>query len=101
MSSYLESRQAFEAKVIEKAWEDAEFRSELKSDPKAAIEKAFGGKAQINAAIKVVEETANEMYLVIPGNPDATGELSTEDLESVAGGWKVEIGATTCCFTSD
>ena len=96
--NYLETRQKLEAKLIEKAWEDKEFVNELKSDPKAALENAFGGTVQATADLKIVEEKNDEFYLVIPRNPDESGELSDEDLEAVAGGMKATILWTGICF---
>lgn len=59
----------FKNKIIEKAWEDDNFKKELLENPKAAIEKVSGALIPENVDIKVFEETKDQLYLVIPLNP--------------------------------
>lgn len=56
-------------KVIEKAWADPEFKQQLLTDPKAALKAAFDISIPENIEIKAVEESADQLYLVIPPNP--------------------------------
>lgn len=77
-----------EAQLIERAWQDEAFRQALLSNPKAVIEAEFGQKLPEDLQIKVLEETPNLMYLVLPMNPDqlTDQDLSDEELDLVAGG---------------
>ena len=85
MSEY-QSRNDFEANLITKAWQDEAFKQQLMNDPIAVYESELGRKAPDNIEIKVLEETSDTTYLVIPKKPEASEELSEESLESVAGG---------------
>ena len=73
------------AKVISRAWSDADYKAKLLSDPHAALAD-LGGEVSAGTTIKVVENTADTRYLVLPIAPDSAGELSAEELEKVAGG---------------
>lgn len=78
-----------EGRLIGRAWEDAAFKETLLRDPLAAIEQATGLKLPPGLTVKVVEESENTLYLVLPLNPLAAeeeGELSEADLATVAGG---------------
>ncbi|CAM4149629.1 NHLP leader peptide family RiPP precursor [Saccharibacillus endophyticus] len=55
--------------VIQKAWEDPEFRARLLADPKSALRDAFGIELPDHIRLTAVEESANDFYLVIPPNP--------------------------------
>jgi hypothetical protein len=80
----MQSRKDVEAKLIAKAQADESFRQTLMSNPKAAIEKEFGAALREGVEIKVVEETTDTLYLVLPA---AQGELSETELDEVAGGY--------------
>jgi hypothetical protein len=66
------TRKDLEAEIIAKAWEDELFRQELLSNPKEAIAKTLGAKLAENLEIKVVQETPNNLYLVLPVKPNDT-----------------------------
>ena len=76
-------RQEVEEKLIKKAWADSEFKKQLLSNPKAAIEKEIGESLPENFVVKAVEETSNTAYIRIPRNPE---ELSDSEMDNVAGG---------------
>lgn len=61
-----------EAEIIAKAWEDERFRQELLSNPKKAIAKRLGAKLTESLEVRVVQETPNNLYLVLPVKPDDT-----------------------------
>jgi hypothetical protein len=72
-------------RVIERAGEDAAFRSQLLANPKAAVESELGISIPDDLNVKVVEEMANEFYIVLPPK-EQSGELSDAQLAGVAGG---------------
>ena len=94
-------RQA-QGRIIGRAWEDQAFKAKLLSDPRAAIEQASGIKLPAGVSVKVLEETEDTLYFVIPSSPlsavgyNAEGELSDEALAKVAGGEWVESGNRGC-----
>jgi hypothetical protein len=65
----LKTRKDLEAEIIAKAWEDERFRQELLSNPKEAIAKTLGTKLAENLELRVVQETPNNLYLVLPVKP--------------------------------
>lgn len=76
-------RQEVEEKLIKKAWADSEFKKQLLSNPKAAIEKEIGKPLPEKFVVKAVEETSDIAYIRIPRNPE---ELSDSEMDNVAGG---------------
>jgi hypothetical protein len=77
------SEQSLENQVIERAQADAAFRTELLTDPRAAIESAFGVTPLID--VRVIEERPNEVVLVLP-SAGLSGEVADDELAQVAGG---------------
>jgi Nitrile hydratase, alpha chain len=87
--------------LIEKAWKDDAFRQALLTEPQGVVERELGGKLPAGLQVKLVEESADTFYLVLPANPDRApaGQLSDRLLEAVAGGaWS---GGATECGTCD
>jgi hypothetical protein len=83
-------RQEMERRLIEKSLEDESFRQRLIEDPKGAVEQELGRRLPEEVRVVTVEETQDTIYLVLPSTPmagDEGGELSEQELESVAGGW--------------
>lgn len=74
------------AKVFEKSWADAAFKAELMKNPAGAIKTATSQKMPSGLKIVAHENTANALHVVLPHLPAASGELSDNDLEAVAGG---------------
>ena len=68
--------------VIAKAWTDEGFKARLLADP-AAVLAAEGVQTPAGVTLKVVENTASLLNLVLPARPT---ELSDSDLDQVAGG---------------
>jgi hypothetical protein len=100
------TRRDVELQLIEKAWKDDTFRQALRSDPRGTVEKALGAKLPAGLKLKVVEETADTFYLVLPAKPDRVpaGPLTDRLLESVAGGFTAEAtqcSCNTCGYTCD
>ena len=90
MANQAQTRRDLEIKLITRAWKDEAFAQELRSNPKAAVERELGEKLPEGVEVKVVEESANTIYMVIPEKPKGTeGELSDEQLAAAAGGIEV------------
>ena len=71
-------------KVMVRAHKDKKFKERLLKSPASAVEEVLGVKAPSN--IKVYENTSKHIHIVLPANPETTGELSDSDLAMVAGG---------------
>lgn len=71
------------AKIIARAWKDNDFKQKLLKNPKEAI-KEFGLEMPNTRQMKVVEESANQDYLVIPNQPAEIHKLSQAELEKIA-----------------
>jgi hypothetical protein len=72
------------AKVIRRAWSDPEFKARLIADP-AAVLAGAGVPVPPGVKVRVVEDTAKLMHLVLPPHEE-TGELGDEALDLVVGG---------------
>jgi len=80
------TREEIEEKAIKKAWKDENFKKDLMAKPHQAIAQ-LGINVPEKIEIKVVEESAKVLYLVLPVNPETlTDELADENLDEVAGG---------------
>jgi hypothetical protein len=77
------------AEIVQKAWEDADFKKELVANPVAAIEKLTGKKLNLpEGKTLVVRDQTDEstVYINIPAKAEVDAELNEEQLEAVAGG---------------
>ena len=76
--------------VIQRAWEDKNFKQELIESPLEAIEKLTGEKIQLpeGKTLVVKDQTDNStVYINIPAEPNLDNiELNEEQLEAIAGG---------------
>jgi Nitrile hydratase, alpha chain len=79
----VKTRKDLEIHLITRALKDEEFKQELIANPKALIEKELGAKLSEDLEIKVLEETENTLYLVLPCNPYEG--ISEEELQSSLG----------------
>ena len=77
------SRRDLEDRLVARAWADEEFRSRLKADPRAAVAEETGITLPESIKVEVLEETAEQAYLVIPVDRVA---ISEEELDAVSGG---------------
>lgn len=64
--------------IVKKALADENFREALKADPKAVIEKETGIAIPDNIRVTVVEETPDNVYLVIPSAQVAVAEAGAD-----------------------
>ncbi len=83
MSNTPEELQAMSRQIIARCWADADFKARLLKDPSGTlIAEGYPLPAGVN--LKVVENTAEAPYLVIPPRPT---DLSDDALDQVSGGW--------------
>ncbi len=61
--------------VMTRAWQDRAFKHELIRSPKTVIEKEWGTAIPADIEIRVVEETAHILYLVLPRLGDDLGYI--------------------------
>jgi hypothetical protein len=81
------SRAEWERRLVQKSLEDEEFRQRLLDDPKGTLEQ-LGSALPEGLEVRAVEETQDTIYLVLPSASAVGegGEISDQELESVAGG---------------
>jgi len=84
-------QQKLYAEIVQKVWEDAEFKKELVANPVATIEKFIGKKLNLpEGKTLVIRDQTDEsaVYINIPAAPKGSTDtqLSEEQLEAVAGG---------------
>ena len=81
-------RAEIERTLVQRSLQDEDFRQMLLDDPKAAVEQELGTQLPEGVEVRVVEESAQTIYLVLPSATAVGegGELSDRDLEAVAGG---------------
>ena len=84
------TKQQLSAQIVQKAWEDPQFKRDLVANPSAAMEAATGHKFVVPEGQKlvVVDQTdESTIYFNIPRQVDLDSlELTEEQLEQVAGG---------------
>nr|WP_281168802.1 NHLP leader peptide family RiPP precursor [Rudanella lutea] len=98
----ISQEQKLYAQVVAKAWEDAQFKSELINNPLETIEKLTGEKILIGQGQKflVVDQTdESTVYFNLPKKVELDCmELSDEQLEMVAGGESILLAIAICTF---
>jgi len=91
------TREEFELRLTQRANDDAQFRSALFADPKGTLEREIGQKLGPTVRVHVVEESKDDLYVVLRRPASGAGVhaaqhrgeedgLSTEELDNVAGG---------------
>ena len=77
------------AEIVQKAWEDENFKKALVANPIEAIENLTGKKLNLpkGKTLVVRDQTAEDtVYSNIPAAPEVDTELNEEQLEAVSGG---------------
>ena len=95
------SRAELERKLIQRSLEDEGFRRRLLDDPKGAVEQEIGTQLPQEIKIRVVEESPDTIYLVLPRSSPLGGqggELSDRELDAVAGGFNVINTFDAFCY---
>jgi hypothetical protein len=95
------SRHDLEAKIVKRCWEDEGFRAEFTADPAGAFVKYLEVPAERLPKIAVHEEGAGTWHIVLPPPPRNIGELSEQDLETVAGAGGSENPSCPLAIFSD
>lgn len=88
-------RKLVEAEIISRAWSDDAFRSQLETDPKAALA-AVGLDVPSDFNVIVENEPTDVLHLTVPSKPNVTEELEDAELVAVAGGSPGLIDGKNC-----
>lgn len=86
------TRAEFEAGIVQKAWQDPEYKKRLLADPKKVVEEELGryqpgAKMPENIQVHVHEETPNALHITLPVNPKDYANLSGDEwMNEVTGG---------------
>jgi hypothetical protein len=97
-----EGRAEWERTIVQRSMEDESFRQRLLDDPKGTVEQELGSGLPEGVQVRVVEETPDTIYLVLPRTSalgEGGGDLSDEALEAVSGGGPAVtsvLGSPTC-----
>jgi hypothetical protein len=97
------SRAEMERTIVQRSIEDEEFRQRLLDDPKGTLEQELGSRLAQSTEVRVVEESADTIYLVLPSASvvGEGGELSDRELDAVAGGgvvsWDLPCMTASLC----
>jgi len=90
-SSTIPKGRAPRSVIRERAISDPEFRQALVADPRSAMRAAFGLDLPEGVELSVLEESDNQLYLVLP----PAKALSEQELAGVAGGLRLGSSFTS------
>ncbi len=92
----MNKRKDLETILIEKAWKDEEFKNELLNNTHAILENELDIRIPLGIKIKVMEESAEEVYLVLRQYPAKMSEQLTDaELDTLSGGTSVACNEPT------
>ena len=88
MSEIKDAREA-KGRIIKKALSDSAFKKALLANANGAIEGELGVKLPAGLKVKVLEDSASQIHLVLPAfSPVKKEGLSESELSRVSGGFK-------------
>ena len=94
-----EGRAEWERTIVQRSIEDEDFRQRLLDDPKGTLEQELGSGLPEGVEVRVVEESTDTIYLVLPSASalgDQGSSLSDQELDAVSGG--VEPDTSFCAY---
>lgn len=95
------ARSEFESQILTRAIKDSDFRRSLVDDPAGTLQREYGVELPPGTNVKVLEQTPDQHYIVLPPTRDEPGrELSEKEVEAVASGsgWVTTCsGSTSGC----
>ncbi len=96
----MNQRKEIEPKIIEMSMKDADFRKRLIENPAAVINQEMGSAVPESVTVKVLEEDANTIYLVLPRlvSHSTNFELTDTELQAVAGGYVNDYSCSPMCY---
>lgn len=80
------TRAELQDEVTRRAIDDPEFRQAVVADPRGTLMKSFDIDLPDAIQLKVVVDSSDTSYLVVPAEPCTEGELEDQALDAVAGG---------------
>src|ERR1051326_2514755 len=81
------TERTIQEQVLERALKDEAFRKALLTNPRAVLARDYHIQVPETVGIRVVEDTAETLTIVLPPRQEALQELSDAELEAAAGGF--------------
>jgi hypothetical protein len=81
-----ERPESVEAMIRARAKRDSGFRTRLRDDPAAAVAETLGVDMAGGVRVRIVEESPDEVVLVLPADLAEPGELTREEIDLIADG---------------
>jgi hypothetical protein len=88
-----ERNQLIWGEIVARAWRDPDYKQRLIDNPKEVLIEA-GSSVPDELEVRVVENTSDVRYLVLPESPEKSGERLTEKALTVVSGGGVELSIT-------
>ena len=92
------SNPTVQEQVMARATKDEAFRQRIAADPRAVLSSEYNVHIPESVNVRVIEDSANTVSIVLPAAEDAVQDLSDEELEEIAGGTWREFTWTLVCW---
>jgi len=79
--------ETIQEQILERAAKDERFRQEVLTNPRAVLAREYNLHVPETVSIRMVEDTAETLTIVLPPKQEAMQELSDAELEAVSGGF--------------